>query len=119
MRNDSRRNLRDSGAHSSRKRIESKQNLNDSFVLNKSRDMSQTARASMTRANESFKQLHKKPNIHKVHEHPIKGVYIEGLSEVNCDDSSDAYACFLNGLLKKRVSQTSRNVHSSRSHTIF
>ena len=91
--------------------------LNDSALLNRSRDgFNQSSRASIGLAKENASQAKKN---HKVHEHPTKGVYVEGLTEINCDSSTDAYNCLLNGLQNKRVSQTSRNVHSSRSHTIF
>ena len=107
-------------AHELRKHSVSKLNLNDSFTMNKSEKGGYASKAmTINRVTESQKQLHKKQQNHKVHENAERGVYVEGLSEVVCSDCSEAYACLLRGLLTKRVSQTSRNVHSSRSHTIL
>lgn len=54
-----------------------------------------------------------------VKENAIKGVYVQNLSEIVCISAQEAYHCLLDGLMRKRMSQTVRNTSSSRSHTIF
>ena len=54
-----------------------------------------------------------------VKENALRGVYVQNLSEVTCKNAESAYHCLLDGLMRKRMSQTARNTSSSRSHTIF
>ena len=56
---------------------------------------------------------------YKVLENAIKGVYVQNLAEIVCETPEQAYHCLLDGLMRKRMSQTVRNTSSSRSHTIF
>lgn len=64
-------------------------------------------------------QKHNSKVQYKVKENNVKGVYVDNLSEVVCLTVEQAYHCLLNGLMRKRMSQTARNTSSSRSHTIF
>ena len=54
-----------------------------------------------------------------VKENAVKGVYVQNLAEIVCYTVEQAYHCLLDGLMRKRMSQTARNTSSSRSHTIF
>ena len=56
---------------------------------------------------------------YNIKENAHKGVYVSNLTEVVCHSAESAYHCFLDGLMKKKMSQTARNTSSSRSHTIF
>ena len=56
---------------------------------------------------------------YQVKENAIKGVYVKNSVELDCPTADSAYQCLLNGLMRKKVSQTVRNTASSRSHTIF
>jgi centromeric protein E len=54
-----------------------------------------------------------------IHENPTDGIYIEGLNEMVVDDADQCLELMKKGERNRVVRQTSMNIKSSRSHTIF
>ncbi|EIN07350.1 kinesin-domain-containing protein [Punctularia strigosozonata HHB-11173 SS5] len=48
-----------------------------------------------------------------------KGVFIQGLQEVNVKDAKDAMAVLTKGSQRRQIAATKFNDHSSRSHSVF
>ena len=54
-----------------------------------------------------------------IHENKNDGIYVEGLNEVEVKDINHCLELMQKGERNRMVRQTSMNVKSSRSHTIF
>jgi hypothetical protein len=54
-----------------------------------------------------------------IREHKVRGIFVEGLTEVNVATSADAFALMLNGTKNRTVAATLMNRESSRSHSVF
>jgi len=48
-----------------------------------------------------------------------KGVFVEGLQEIDISSAKDAYKVLTSGWMNRRVASTSMNRESSRSHAVF
>lgn len=54
-----------------------------------------------------------------VREDARHNMYVHGVTEVEVKSATDAYAVFASGQKRKRMAQTTLNVESSRSHSVF
>jgi hypothetical protein len=54
-----------------------------------------------------------------IHENKQDGVYVEGINEVEVGDIEECLALMQRGERNRVVRQTTMNVKSSRSHTLF
>ncbi len=54
-----------------------------------------------------------------IREDKFSGIFVEGLSEYVVTNSHDCFVLLKRGESNRITRQTSSNIHSSRSHTIF
>ena len=54
-----------------------------------------------------------------IREHKVRGIFVEGLTEVSVATAADAFALMLSGTKNRTVAATLMNRESSRSHSVF
>jgi len=54
-----------------------------------------------------------------VREHPTKGVWVDGLSEIYCTSVDEVMDLIAKGEVNRHVAATAMNAASSRSHSVF
>ena len=64
-------------------------------------------------------QLNCEEKLRQIREDFKKGVFVEGLSEEHATNYQEAMGILMKGIKNRKISTTSMNAESSRSHTIF